>query len=80
MTFLFREHRGLLDDSMETVIKLESFEELEAKAKEITEFYGWGDEVKVEPYAYDIRIEWDTHLVTVGGNAIGFTNAMVDKA
>lgn len=34
-------------------------------------------EVEVDKYTYDPRIEWDTYIVTIGGNAIGFTNGPV---
>lgn len=33
--------------------------------------------VKVEPYWFDERIGWDTHIVTVDGSPFGFTNGPV---
>jgi hypothetical protein len=29
---------------------------------------------RVEPYGYDTRIGWDTHIVLVNGSAWGFTD------
>lgn len=34
-------------------------------------------ELKVRPYAFDKRINWLTHLVTIDGKAIGYTNQPV---
>jgi hypothetical protein len=31
-------------------------------------------QVKVVPYGYDARINWDTHIVVVDGQAVGFTD------
>jgi len=33
--------------------------------------------ISVEPYGYDVRIKWDTYLVTVEGLACGFTDGPV---
>jgi hypothetical protein len=39
---------------------------------------GYGDGVvSVSPYTWDERIKWDTHIVTLDGNAVGFTNGPV---
>lgn len=38
------------------------------------------DRIKVEPYCYDDRTGWKTYLVTVDGQAVGFTDGpLVDK-
>jgi hypothetical protein len=68
----FRGHRGTLDEAMKTVVELEPTlaaltAHLGAKPKQ----------VKVEKYMYDDRIGWDTHIVTVDGEAVGFTNGPV---
>lgn len=34
-------------------------------------------ELRVRPYAFDKRINWLTHLVTIDGKAIGYTNQPV---
>lgn len=36
-----------------------------------------GDVLEVKPYAFDARINWATYLVTLDGNAIGYTNSPV---
>jgi len=62
----YRDHRGSLSDSMETVQEFDTFEDL----KEYLE-YKWRqmyyvvEQVKIEPYGFDERIDWDTHIVTV---------------
>ena len=33
----------------------------------------------VEPYGFDDRIGWDTHIVLVKGQAWGFTDGPLDK-
>ena len=74
----FREHRGLLAESMETVVDLEGFDALVAYLAE--KFKPWGVEVtpelvKAEKYGgFDTRIGWDTWIVMVDGAAVGFTD------
>lgn len=59
---LFRLHRGSLDEAMATVIEIESYDHLIAHIllhySELT-FIG----LQVEPYVFDTRIGWDTHIV-----------------
>lgn len=79
MSFLYREHRGMLTDSMKTVVELESKDDL---TKLIHSHYnGCGEDtigdIKIEWYAFDDRIGWDTHIVTMKGRAAGFTNKAV---
>jgi len=71
----FRWHRGSLDDSMQTVVDFESFDGLVSilRATPYTPSFDTSD-IKVEKYCYDPRIEWDTYIVTIDGNAIGFTD------
>lgn len=74
---LFRWHRQLLEDSMATVQSVSDYNDLkDIIAKE----YGLGskDTIAVSFYARDDRIKWDCYIVTVNGNAIGFTNQAVD--
>lgn len=62
----YRDHKGSLSDSMANVQEFETFYDL----KEYLE-YSWNQyykevaEIKIEPYGYDQRIGWDTHIVTV---------------
>lgn len=73
---LFRLHRGTLDESMKTVIKMPSMEEL------IFFLYTNCDlipsELVIKKYVYDERIGWDTYIViiTVANNSypIGYLN------
>lgn len=81
-----RAHRALLEDAMKTVEEIEptkyavlnyfAWERLESGVDEVTLFlktYGT-DDIEVKPYYYDSRIGWDTHIVTLKGDAIGFTD------
>ena len=36
-----------------------------------------GDVLEVKPYGFDARINWAAYLVTLDGNAIGYTNSPV---
>jgi 3-phenylpropionate/cinnamic acid dioxygenase small subunit len=75
MTFLYRDHRALLEESMQTVQTMRSWGELEGWVRDRSRRNG---EVTVEPYGgMDKRINWDTHIVCIDGDAFGFTNAMV---
>lgn len=71
--FLYRDHRGSLCDSMDTVQYFETFHDLEK--------YIWGlsgmngaKQVTVEKYSFDKRIMWDSYFVLVNGHVVGFTN------
>lgn len=62
---------------MDTVTTVATMEELRA-VLESTPWTSGGvfskATIAVKPYAYDSRIDWDTHIVTVNGNAVGFTD------
>jgi len=64
----FRHHRGSLSDSMDTVVQVASLQELADILKVEV------DTISIKPYGYDKRIDWDTHLVCVNGDAVGFTD------
>ena len=70
-SILFREHRGMLDESMKTCRAVKDIEELR---EIVNERCGQG-EVTVKSYVYDDRIHWDTQIVCVNGNAVGFTSS-----
>lgn len=79
---LFREHRGLLVDSMLTVREV-NLGDLRAYVADVTggEFH----DVVVEPYGvdgkafFDQRIGWNTYIVTAPGyGVLGFTNGPVE--
>ena len=68
----YRPHCGGLDEAMERVVNISSIEEL---ITHIDPFFGATPEnVTIEPYGWDERIDWDTHLVCVDNNAIGYTD------
>lgn len=82
----FREHRGQLADSMETLVTVEDRAELVEHCKKLLEPYsGWvdfwkirTDELEIKPYMDrpDTRIGWDkTYIVTIPGYGVmGFTD------
>ena len=72
---LFRFHRGGLDESMETVQEVYSMAGLVRAIRRASGFATFEDsDVEVKPQGYDKRIGWDTHMVTIKGNAIGYTS------
>jgi hypothetical protein len=67
----FRAHRGGLKESMQTVREIEpSLTALSVLLKASKAA------IKVVPLCHDDRNDWDTHLVIVDGNAVGFTDGM----
>lgn len=76
----FREHRALLDEAMETVVELKDRADLLRHLQKLAE--PWPTHppvtdttVHVEPYGFDKRIGWDTHIVTLDGyGVLGFTD------
>lgn len=72
-SFKYRDHRGSLADSMDTVQVMASLHDLE---RHLFPAFG-GGEITVEAYGYDKRIEWDTHIVCHNGRAVGFTDGPV---
>lgn len=77
---LFREHRGSLDETMETVVELDPT--LEALIAHIGKLFMEEDlhpisKIEVKYYGYDARIGWETYIVTSKGwGVIGFTNQL----
>jgi len=70
---LFRWQRGNLQESMTTARPCPTRQRLiEILATEIDDLDP--TTVEVRHYTYDSRIDWDTYLVTVRGNAVGMTN------
>jgi hypothetical protein len=60
---LFRFHKGGLDESMETIQIIETFEQLVS----IVAKY-WDSiftQITIEPYSYDDRIKWETQIVMI---------------
>ena len=64
---LFRFHKGVLKDSMSTVIIIVSPSFLASHITSIMDLKF--KTINIQPYCYDERIDWDTYLVT--GTVIG---------
>ncbi len=74
----FRPQRGGLAEAMREVVELDNLEQLKHHIRNMYHL-GCGSKlgvVKVEKYGsgIDERIGWDTHLVTLDGSPVGFTD------
>jgi hypothetical protein len=67
MTF-FRPAYGSLVDAMDEKVTVYSRGDLARILGVSTASIG------MRPYGYDARIDWDTYIVTVNGEGMGFTN------
>ena len=73
----FRFHRGLLEDSMDTVITVNSREDIaQAMSKEL-DMPVKSSSIGCKYYSYDKRVGWENYIITMGGNAIGFTDGEI---
>ena len=62
---LYRDHRGILADSMATVTEINNMEELRDYLNKSWRFANKKvEEIKIKYYAYDERIDWDTYAVS----------------
>jgi len=83
--FLYRPHRGSLNDSLTEVVEVNDFPQLvRHMRREVERWYPIDqlptlENTKLEHYGYDERIGWDTYLVTVNGQAWGYTNGVPMK-
>lgn len=72
----FRQHRGTLAESMETVVELADRAALDAYL--VKQLKPWMDvtpeRIEAKPYTHDRRIDWDTWAVLVDGTIVGFTD------
>lgn len=80
-----RQHRGGLAESMETVVEIEPTKDaLMAAVHSVLSRSGFeltDDMLHVEPYAFDSRIQWDAHIVTIDGYGVyGFTDGPLGAA
>jgi hypothetical protein len=70
---------GSLAEAMAQTVEVNGFAELLAHLQSTCPFWKPTTEnVKVEHYGYDARTGWDTHLVTVDGNAALFCDGPVE--
>lgn len=68
MSLKFRPQRGCLDDAMREVVEIDGRAGLLRVLNKELALWGFTVEdadVRVEPYAFDERIGWDTHIVTM---------------
>ena len=76
----FREHKGMLADSMATVVEIKDKADLIEYIKKMLSKWNFNliiddETVKVEFYAYDKRINWNAYVITLKGyGVLGFTN------
>lgn len=77
-----RQHRGSLSDSMETAEDIApTIEAIKAYFIKNSDpiFYSlYQGDIEVKPYGFDERINWNTHIITVNGNAVGFTDRAIE--
>jgi hypothetical protein len=77
---LFRFHKGGLEESMQTLKVIDSFEHLLLM---ITSYWGMPfTNLTIKPYIYDERIKWDTQIVMIHEDdkhyPVGFLNRKPD--
>jgi len=65
----YRDHRGGLAESMETVREIAPTIDALAVILKVPP-----SSIRVDPYMWDHRINWDTHIVIVDGHPAGFTD------
>lgn len=82
----FREHRGSLSDAMETVVEVSNISDIAAIINKSWDYFGKKvEQIKIEFYCYDERIDWETYIVTyrLSGEeqfyVAGFTNGNFTK-
>lgn len=67
-----------LDETMARVVEIENRTELlEFLKREYAAWKPTDENVKIEFYCKDDRIDWDTHIVTIDGAAAVFTNGPI---
>lgn len=74
----YRDHRSTLSDSMKTVREICSMDDLRDHLESTYIFPG--SEITVKPYGYDKRINWNTYIVCMDGQAVGFTDGPLDPS
>ena len=69
----YRPQRGSLEESMKEVVEIEP-PTVGALAKYLNVR---AHRLKFKLYAYDERIDWYTGIVTIDGQAVGFTDRLI---
>ena len=77
---LFREHKGSLNESMNTVKTVENLNDVWNIIKENFEPFGIKKELEISYYCIDNRINWKTYIITMPDyGVIGFTNGFLTE-
>ena len=77
---LYRDQRGSLADSMRTTVRLKPTRRaMYSYLKNLSpsERFHMND-IEVEDYGYDPRIKWHTYIVSIKGDAVGFTDGPLE--
>ena len=78
---LFRPHGSSLKECLRQIAIVSSKEDICKLFNEKGYLLGRtivSQDIEVKPYCYDSRIEWNTYIVTIKGDAAGFTNRPVE--
>lgn len=80
--FKYRDHRGMLDESMDTEQEFDCKKDFINYLQKIVNKYGMDNldcnKITIEPYGFDDRIGWDTYIVFLGGwGVFGFTDRQI---
>ena len=80
--FLYRDHKGGLDESMATSQELNSKEDLVTYLQKSLDQYGNHaldcKEIEIESIGFDDRTKWDTHIVSLTFyGVLGYTDRPV---
>jgi hypothetical protein len=80
----YRPHRALLIEAMAEVVEFDDIDGLIAAMGKGLSWYPQQhlptrDNVTVEPYCFDGRIGWATHIVSVNGAVWGYTDGPVPQ-
>ncbi len=81
MKTLFREHKGSLEDSLQTIVEVENLKDIQRIVND--KYFHPVLDLKTEYYTYDKRIDWDTYIITAMLEetriVIGFTKGDIEK-
>lgn len=76
---LYRSHKGFLNESMQTIVEVNSITELGNHI--LSQCGSFGDKavLEINHYGFDHRIGWNNHTVSVNGCVVGFLNEFIAK-
>ena len=73
-TMKYRPQRGGYDESMAEVVEVNSLADIEKEMRREYPHLSYGIPLNMRPYGHDRRNGWDTWVVLLYGEAVGFTN------